>query len=73
MSDFSRGEALADGVLADRARFDELEQVVGATGFRADTGEAEAAERLAPDDRAGDAAVQVDVAGAQLARRALEV
>ena len=48
-------------------------QVVGAARLRADAGQAEAAERLAADDRAGDAAVQVDVAGPQLARGALEV
>ena len=56
------GEALAHGVLADRARLDELEQVVGAAGLRADARQAEAAERLASDDGAGGAAVQVDVA-----------
>ena len=44
---------------------DELQQVVGAAGLGADAGEPEAAERLAPDERAGDAAVDVDVAGSE--------
>ena len=52
---------------------EELEQVVGAAGLRADAGHAVAAEGLAADDRAGDVAVEVHVAGPQLGRGPLEV
>ena len=55
-------EAVAHRVLGDDARLDELEQVVGAAGLRADAGQAVAAERLAADHRAGDVAVHVEVA-----------
>ena len=52
----------------DHARLDELEQVVGAAGLGADAREPVAAERLAADDRAGDVAVDVEVADGQPAR-----
>ena len=60
-------EAVADRVLGHRARLDELQQVVGAARLGAGAGEAPAAERLAADHRAGDLAVDVEVAD----RRAL--
>src|SRR5438270_40169 len=59
-------EALAPRVLADRAGLEELQQVVGPTGLRADARHAEAAEGLTADDGAGDGSVDVDVAGPQL-------
>ena len=48
-------EALAEGVLGDHPRVEELQQVVGPARLGADARQAVAAERLAPDDRAGDA------------------
>ncbi len=53
------------------AGVDEVEQVVGAAGLGAGAGEAEAAEGLAADEGAGDAAVEVEIADAELAPRAL--
>ena len=50
-----------------------LVEVVGAAGLGADAAHAVAAEGLAADDRAGDVAVEVDVAGPQLGGRPLEV
>ena len=61
-------EALAEGVLGDDPRVEELVEVVGAAGLRADAAHPVAAEGLAADDGAGDVAVQVDVAGPQLGR-----
>ncbi len=55
-------EAVAHGVLRHRAGLDELQQVVRAAGLRAGAGQAPAAERLAADHRAGDLAVDVQVA-----------
>ena len=60
-------------VLGDRARQDELQQVVGAAGLAADARHLEAAERLPADQGAGDAAVEIQVADQQLAPRALQV
>ena len=53
---------MAHRVLGHRARLDELEQVVGAAGLRPGARQAVAAERLAADHRAGDPAVDVQVA-----------
>src|SRR5688500_11085530 len=55
-------EAVAHGVLGHHARLDELREVAGAAGLRPGAGEAVAAERLARDHRAGDRAVDVEVA-----------
>src|SRR5918994_5095844 len=48
-------------------------QVVGAAGLGVRTAHAEAPERLDADEGAGDAAVEVDVAGLELPARPLEV
>src|SRR5689334_19624940 len=55
-------EAVPHGVLGHHARLDELEQVARAAGLGARAGEPVAAERLAGDHRAGDRAVDVEVA-----------
>src|SRR3954470_8950636 len=55
-------EAVPHGVLGHHARLDELEQVARATRLGAGAGEPVAAERLAGDHRAGDRAVDVEVA-----------
>src|SRR5581483_8177142 len=62
-------EALADGVLRQDPRLDELEQVVGAPGLGAHARHAVAAEGLAADQGAGDAPVDVEVAGPELLGR----
>ncbi len=56
-----------------RARLDEVEQVLAAAGLGADAREPEAAEGLAADQGAGDAAVEVEVADAELASGPLQV
>ena len=56
-------------VLGDHLRIDELQQVVGAAGLEPGAGQAVAAERLAADHRAGDLAVDVEVADRACARR----
>ena len=56
------GEALALDIFRDGARFHELQQVIGATGFGTDAGEFEAAKRLPFDDRSRDAAIDIEVA-----------
>src|SRR3954462_3123252 len=58
-------ESVAHRVPGPAARIDELEQVVGAARLGADAGPAVAAERLSPDHRAGDVAVDVEVAHGQ--------
>src|SRR5947209_11832560 len=55
-------EAMPHRVLRHHARLDELEQVVRPACLGPDPGAAVAAERLAPDHRAGDVAVDVEVA-----------
>jgi flagellin len=50
---------VAQAVLGDAAREQELHEVVRTPRLRTDAGEAEAAERLAVDQCAGDAAVDV--------------
>ncbi len=50
------------------AGLDELEQVVGTAGLGARPGQAVAAERLAPDDRPGDPAIDVQIAHRGAAR-----
>src|SRR5262249_15188534 len=52
---------------------DELEEVVGAARLRANARHSKAAEGLAGDEGAGDAAVDVEVADAELALGPLEV
>src|SRR3990170_2690897 len=64
-----RDEAVAQGVLGNRPRFEKLKEVVRPAGLGADAGELQAAERLALDDGAGDAAVDVEVAHAEFLPR----
>ena len=66
-------KAAAHGVFGDRARDEELQQVVGSAGLGADAGHLEAAERLALHEGAGDLAVDVEVADAEFAADALKV
>src|SRR5262245_37464290 len=68
-----RSEAASEGILRDSARQQELQQVIGPAGLRADARQAEAAERLAIDQGAGDLAVDVEVAHAELALDPLDV
>src|SRR5688500_10364362 len=72
VGDFRGCEAAAERVLGDRARDHELEGVVRAAGLGADAGELEAAEGLAVHERAGDLAVDVEVADAELAADAVD-
>src|SRR4051794_28442988 len=58
-------EAVAHRVLGDHAGLDEAEQVVRAAGLGARAGDAVAAEGLAGDHRAGDRAVDVEIADRQ--------
>ena len=55
-------EPVPDRVLGHDAGLDEVQQVIGAAGLRARPRQAVAAERLAPDHRAGRRAVDVEVA-----------
>ena len=65
----SDDEPVADRVLGHDPRLDELQQVVRAAGLRAGARQPVAAERLAADHRAGDRAVDVEVADRRAARR----
>ena len=62
-----RGEAAPHGVLGDSPRQHELQQVIRAARLGADARQLEAAERLPVDQGAGDLAVDVQVADAELA------
>ena len=64
---------MAQGIFRNRPRFEKLQQVVGSTRFGADPGKFEPAERLALDDGAGDAAVDIKVADAKFFARLLDV
>ena len=66
-------EAAPHGVLGDGAGQHELQQVVGAARLGADAGKLEPAEGLAVDQGAGDLAVDVQVADAELAPDPLDV
>src|SRR5688572_18225096 len=68
-----RREAAAGRVLRDGARAQELQQVVRSAGFFSDARQAKAAEGVASDDRAGDAAVDVEVADSELSLHHLDV
>src|SRR5687768_1193044 len=67
-----RSKAVADGVLGDGAGKDELQQVVAAAGFAANTGHLEAAEGLPADEGAGDGPVEIEIAGEKLPPHAVE-
>lgn len=56
---------MAQRVLGDGARFEELKKVIRAAGLGADAGKFEAAEGLAFDYGAGDLAVEVKIAHAE--------
>src|SRR3954471_5648120 len=58
----SDDQAVAHGVLRHHLRLDELQEVVGPARLRPGAGQAVAAERLASHHRAGDRAVDVEVA-----------
>ena len=61
-ADALRREAAPHRVLRDRARLQELQQVVGPARLVADAGQRQAAEGVAADDGAGGLAVDVKVA-----------
>src|SRR5688572_21116552 len=65
---WSDDQSVAHRVLGDHVGLDEVQQVVRPARLRARAGEPVAAERLAPDHRASDGAVDVEVAD----RRALD-
>src|SRR5262245_60713044 len=65
------GEPATHGVLGDGAGQEELAKIVGPAGLGADPRELEPAERLAVDERAGDRAVDVEVADEEAASDAL--
>src|SRR5450756_2128385 len=67
-----RREPAAHRVLRRHARLEELQQVVRPARLRADAAHLEAAERLALDERSGDAAVDVEIADAVIAQEPLE-
>jgi hypothetical protein len=64
---FRRGEPAAEGVLADDAGHDELLQIVFPARLAVDSGQAMSAERLAPDEGAGDGTI-IDVEIADVER-----
>src|SRR5690348_17201009 len=68
-----RREPAPHGVLRDRSRFDELEQILRPAGLGPDARKFEAAERLPRDRRARAAAVDVQVADAEFLPRLLDV
>src|SRR4051794_690283 len=68
-----RREAAAHRVLRNRARLEELQQVVRTASLIAGAAELEAAERMVPHDSAGRLAVDVQVAGTKRPSRLLDV
>jgi hypothetical protein len=60
------GEAVAHDVFGDDARDEELKEVIAAAGFGSAAGHLEAAERMAPDNRAGAGTIDVNIARDQL-------
>ena len=58
---------MAHGVLGDDALHDKLRKIILAAGLAALAGEFEAAEGLAGHQRAGDFAVDAEIADAELA------
>src|SRR5689334_4151067 len=62
-----RRKAVAECIFRDRARHDELMQIIRATCLASDAAELESAEGLAIDERAGDLAVDVEIADAKFA------
>src|SRR4051794_19442665 len=66
-------EAAPEGVLADRAEVDEVEQVVATACFAAGSGRAMTAERMARHLCARDFPVDVQIADVELEASALDV
>ena len=60
-------------VLADGPGFEELLHVVGTAGLPSRSRRLQTAERVTPDDGAGGAAVQIQIADPQFAPRLFEV
>src|SRR5215472_1364879 len=61
-----RREAAPECIFRDSARQDELQQVIGSARLGADARHLEAAERLAIRQRAGDFAIDVEIADTKL-------
>src|SRR5437870_3322557 len=73
-STFGRGrEPAAHGIFSNSPRQHKLQQVIRPARFRADAGHLEAAERLALDQGAGDLAVDIEIADAEVALDAADV
>jgi hypothetical protein len=62
-----RREAAAESIFRNSPRLDELQQIIGATGFRADAGEHEPTEWLSVHQGAGDLAIDIEIADEELA------
>src|SRR6476659_1261494 len=62
-----RREAAAKGVFSAHARLDELQEIFAPAGLGSDAGEAESTEVLPADERAGDAAIQIEISNAEFA------
>jgi hypothetical protein len=57
-----RGKALTLNIFRYYAGFEKLAQIIDTTSFRTDTGEFEAAEGLARNDRACNPAIDIEIA-----------
>jgi hypothetical protein len=68
-----RRKSATHRVLANGARFDELQQVIASAGLRADTRHAEAAEGLTSNECTRDAAIEVEISDAEFAACASQV
>src|SRR5688572_20477722 len=67
----SRSKAAAHGVLADRPGLNELKQIIAAARLGSHAAHSESAKWLAANQRAGNAAIDVEVAHAELALGAI--
>ncbi len=68
-----RRKSMAQCVFRNRARFEKLQQIVGAARLGADAGKLEPTERLAFDDRTCDATVDVQIADAKFPARLVDM
>ena len=66
-------ETAAHGVLANRARLGELQQVVGAASLASHAAHAKAAERLPSNKRASNSTVDIEIAHAIVALGFLKI
>ena len=64
---------MAQSIFRDRPRFEKLQKIIRAAGFGADAGKFQTAERLALDDRAGDAAIDIKIADAKFPARLFDM